>query len=169
MLCHFGINFALLKTFPFVAKCTVLGMHLCRPLFNPSKSIFSMTTRHGNFAAFPLPHEYANAGNTIQAEFGKLKDAVITALQHPNSVKPDFCKLLPDLFHRSLMNNHYQKGDLVWVDLGKPPDEVKGHEQANKRPCVVLSNFGSLKLALVAMFENRTSKFVPQSESLSRI
>jgi len=58
-----------------------------------------MTTRNGNFAIFPLPHEYAKAGNTIQAEFGKLKDAVNAALQHPNYVKSDFCKLLPDLFH----------------------------------------------------------------------
>lgn len=48
------------------------------------------------------------------------------------------------------MNNSYQKGDLVWVNLGAPPDEVKGHEQAYTRPCVVLSDYGPLKLALIA-------------------
>jgi hypothetical protein len=57
-----------------------------------------MTTRNGNFATLPLPHQYANAGNTIRTEYGKLKNAVYSALKNPNSVKVDFCKLLPNLF-----------------------------------------------------------------------
>ncbi len=48
------------------------------------------------------------------------------------------------------MSNIYQKGEVVWVNLGEPPEQVIGHEQGYKRPCVVLSDFGSLKLALVA-------------------
>ncbi len=57
-----------------------------------------MTTRNGNFASFPFPQQYATAGNDIRAEYGKLRDRIYSALQNPNSVKSDFCKLLPDLF-----------------------------------------------------------------------
>lgn len=57
-----------------------------------------MTTRNGNFATLPLPHQYANAGSTIRVQYGKLKDAIHSALKNPNSVKADFCKLLPNLF-----------------------------------------------------------------------
>lgn len=57
-----------------------------------------MTTRNGTFATFPLPQQYSDAGNTIGAEYGKLKDAVHNALQHPGSVKPNLCKSLSVLF-----------------------------------------------------------------------
>lgn len=58
------------------------------------------------------------------------------------------------------MSNIYQKGDVVWVELGKPPKEVKGHEQGYKRPCVVLSDFGPLKLALVAPCTSKMKKYL---------
>ncbi len=64
------------------------------------------------------------------------------------------------------MNNSYQKGDLVWVDLGNPPDEVKGHEQGKKRPCVVLSNFGSLKLALIAPCTSKPKPYLSPTSVL---
>ncbi len=57
-----------------------------------------MTARNGNFATFPLPHQYADADTAIRAEFVKLKDAIYYALQHSGSVKADLCKLLPVLF-----------------------------------------------------------------------
>ena len=64
------------------------------------------------------------------------------------------------------MNNAYQKGDLVWVDLGKPPDEVKGHEQGKKRPCVVLSNYGLLKLALIAPCTSKPKSYLSPTSVL---
>lgn len=36
------------------------------------------------------------------------------------------------------------------MDLGKPPIEVRGHEQAYVRPGVVLANFEHLRLLIVA-------------------
>jgi mRNA interferase MazF len=64
------------------------------------------------------------------------------------------------------MSNVYQKGDLVWVDLGKPPDEVKGHEQGNIRPCVVLSNYGALKLALIAPCTSKPKSYLSPTSVL---
>ena len=43
----------------------------------------------------------------------------------------------------------FSYGSIVNVDLGSPPDEVRGHEQAYERPCVVLKYFSKLKLAVV--------------------
>ena len=57
-----------------------------------------MTTRNGNFATFPLPHQYADADTAIRAEFVELKNSIYSSLQHPGSVKADLCKLLPVLF-----------------------------------------------------------------------
>lgn len=34
------------------------------------------------------------------------------------------------------MSLRYKKDDIVDIDLGKPPKEVKGHEQGYDRPCV---------------------------------
>lgn len=47
------------------------------------------------------------------------------------------------------MNPVYKKGDIVDVDLGKPPKQIKGHEQGLKRPCVVIKAFTSLGLLII--------------------
>ncbi|MBU0486557.1 MAG: type II toxin-antitoxin system PemK/MazF family toxin [Bacteroidetes bacterium] len=47
------------------------------------------------------------------------------------------------------MKQNFQKGEIVNVDLGKPPKEVKGHEQGMDRPCVVIKSFSHLELAVV--------------------
>lgn len=39
------------------------------------------------------------------------------------------------------MNQQFQRGDVVIVDLGLPPVAIKGHEQAKTRPCVVVKFF----------------------------
>lgn len=41
------------------------------------------------------------------------------------------------------------RGDIVFVDLGEVGKSVKGHEQAKKRPCVVVKPMNKLKLAIV--------------------
>jgi mRNA interferase MazF len=58
------------------------------------------------------------------------------------------------------MSTIYQKGDIVWIDLGKPPEEVKGHEQGFKRPGIVLSDFSTLKLALIAPCTSKDKKYL---------
>jgi mRNA interferase MazF len=47
------------------------------------------------------------------------------------------------------MAHTYQSGSIVNVDLGEPPYEVQGHEQAYERPCVIIKLFTELKLAVV--------------------
>lgn len=47
------------------------------------------------------------------------------------------------------MRQSYQKGEVVDVDLGKPQKEVKGHEQAFYRPCVIITSFNNLELAVI--------------------
>lgn len=64
------------------------------------------------------------------------------------------------------MSNIYQKGDVVWVTLGKPPKEVIGHEQGYKRPCLVLSDFGPLKLALVAPCTSKEKSYLSPTSVL---
>lgn len=47
------------------------------------------------------------------------------------------------------MKKLYKKGDIVWADLGMPPDEIKGHEQAKARPCIIIAVFDAIELALI--------------------
>jgi mRNA interferase MazF len=54
---------------------------------------------------------------------------------------------------------NYQKGDVVDVDLGRPPKEIKGHEQGLKRPCIIIKSFDNLGLAIVVPCSSKEPKF----------
>ena len=43
----------------------------------------------------------------------------------------------------------YGRGMIIYIDLGMPPDAVKGHEQAKNRPCMVVKHFEKLQLVTV--------------------
>lgn len=43
----------------------------------------------------------------------------------------------------------YSKREIVDIDLGNPPNEVKGHEQAKLRPCLIIKPLNALKLLIV--------------------
>jgi len=47
------------------------------------------------------------------------------------------------------MKADYASGEVVDIDLGNPPNEVKGHEQAYIRPCVVIKSLKAMELAIV--------------------
>lgn len=51
------------------------------------------------------------------------------------------------------------KGDIVDVDLGQPPNEVKGHEQGYNRPCAIIKAFKNLKLAIVIPINSKQPKY----------
>jgi mRNA interferase MazF len=51
------------------------------------------------------------------------------------------------------------KGEIVDINLGKPPDEVQGHEQAYLRPCVVIRSFGSLGIAIVLPVTSKAPEY----------
>jgi mRNA interferase MazF len=51
---------------------------------------------------------------------------------------------------------NYTDGSVVQVDLGTPPNEIKRHEQAFTRPCIVLKHFERLKLAVVIPCTTKT-------------
>jgi mRNA interferase MazF len=40
-------------------------------------------------------------------------------------------------------------GDICLIDLGEPPNAIKGHEQALTRPCVIIKDFKYLKLFVI--------------------
>ena len=42
------------------------------------------------------------------------------------------------------MKQNYTKGEIINVNLGIPPKEIKGHEQGMERPCVVIKSFNNL-------------------------
>lgn len=53
----------------------------------------------------------------------------------------------------------FTKGEIVNIDLGNPPNEVKGHEQAKLRPCLVIKPFNTLKLLIVLPITSKEPKF----------
>ncbi|HNI43104.1 MAG TPA: type II toxin-antitoxin system PemK/MazF family toxin, partial [Chitinophagales bacterium] len=57
------------------------------------------------------------------------------------------------------MPNTYTKGDVINVDLGSPPAEIKGHEQAYIRPCIVITAFEQLGLVIVIPLTSSKPKF----------
>jgi hypothetical protein len=61
-----------------------------------------MNSLKENLAAFPLPSQYAMAGNSIRADYENLRKEVQKALKHPGSIKKAFCRLFPKLFHLRL-------------------------------------------------------------------
>lgn len=42
-----------------------------------------------------------------------------------------------------------KRGDIVDINLGLPPNEIKGHEQGYTRPCFVVKSLDALKLAII--------------------
>ena len=57
------------------------------------------------------------------------------------------------------MIHHYHKGEIINVDLGEPPDNVKGHEQAYERPCIIIKPFPQLQLAVVVPCTSKEPKY----------
>jgi len=57
------------------------------------------------------------------------------------------------------MKQSFTKGEIVNVNLGAPPKEVKGHEQGYERPCVVIKSFNNLGLAVVVPLTSKEAKY----------
>jgi mRNA interferase MazF len=57
------------------------------------------------------------------------------------------------------MRQNFQKGEIINVDLGTPPHEVKGHEQGYDRPCLVIKSFPPLELVIVIPCTSKEPKF----------
>lgn len=53
----------------------------------------------------------------------------------------------------------YEVGSIIQVDLGKPPDAIKGHEQAFIRPCVVIKDYTHLGLVTIIPFTSVPTKY----------
>lgn len=53
----------------------------------------------------------------------------------------------------------FSKGDIVDVNLGNPPREVKGREQGKDRPCVVVKSFNNLGLLIIVPLTRSESKY----------
>lgn len=57
------------------------------------------------------------------------------------------------------MKHRFTKGDIINVDLGNPPNEIKGHEQGFERPCIVIKSFNNLDLAIVVPLTTKEPKY----------
>lgn len=57
------------------------------------------------------------------------------------------------------MRQIYSKGDIVDVNLGTPPNEVKGHEQGLYRPCIIIKSFNNLELAVIIPLTTKEAKY----------
>lgn len=53
----------------------------------------------------------------------------------------------------------FAKGEIIDVNLGRPPKEVRGHEQGFKRPCIIVRAFKSLGLAIVIPLTSKQPKY----------
>ena len=59
-----------------------------------------------------------------------------------------------------------KRAQVVMIDLGKVPNQVIGHEQANTRPCVVIQTLDYSELAVIVPF---TKQDVPQIYSIVKV
>lgn len=59
------------------------------------------------------------------------------------------------------MADLYKQGDIIDIDLGAPPNEVKGHEQGNTRPCVIFKSHERLGLLIVLPITGTEAKYSP--------
>jgi mRNA interferase MazF len=57
------------------------------------------------------------------------------------------------------MKRHFSKGEIINVNLGAPPNEIKGHEQGFERPCVIIKSFNNLDLAIVVPLTTKEVKY----------
>ncbi len=57
------------------------------------------------------------------------------------------------------MKQNFTKGEIINVNLGIPPKEIKGHEQGMERPCVVIKSFNNLYLAVVVPLTTKEAKY----------
>ena len=49
-----------------------------------------------------------------------------------------------------------KRAQVVMIDLGKVPNQVVGHEQANLRPCVVIQTLDYAQLAVIVPFTSQS-------------
>lgn len=56
------------------------------------------------------------------------------------------------------MTVQFSRGTIVDIDLGVPPNEVRGHEQGNKRPCVVIKSLPQFGIVIVVPFTSKKPK-----------
>ena len=57
------------------------------------------------------------------------------------------------------MKSSFTKGEIVFVRLGKPPEEIKGHEQGFERPCVIIKAFNNLQLGIIVPLTTKIKNF----------
>ncbi len=57
------------------------------------------------------------------------------------------------------MKQNFIKGEIVNVNLGSPPKEIKGHEQGFERPCVIIKSFNNLELAVVVPLTRNEARY----------
>lgn len=58
-----------------------------------------------------------------------------------------------------MQNYSYQKGEIISVDLGNPPNEARGHEQAYDRPCLVIKYLPQFKLLIVVPCTSKEPRY----------
>ena len=57
------------------------------------------------------------------------------------------------------MRQNHTKGEIINVNLGIPPKEIKGHEQGMERPCVVIKSFNNLDLVVIVPLTTKEAKY----------
>ena len=57
------------------------------------------------------------------------------------------------------MKQNYTKGEIVNVNLGSPPKEVKGHAQGMERPCIIIKSFNNLELVVIIPLTTKEAKY----------
>lgn len=57
------------------------------------------------------------------------------------------------------MKLNFTKGEVIDVNLGTPPKEIKGHEQGLNRPCVIIKSFNNLELAVIIPLTTKEAKY----------
>ncbi|WP_250630049.1 type II toxin-antitoxin system PemK/MazF family toxin [Rhodoflexus caldus] len=61
------------------------------------------------------------------------------------------------------MQSAFTKSDILLVNFGQPPTEIKGHEQGYERPCIVIKSLNHLQLAIVVPLTTKEPAYLGYS------
>lgn len=58
------------------------------------------------------------------------------------------------------MKSSFIKGEIVFVRPGRPPEEIKGHEQGFDRPCIMIKAFHNLQLEIIVPLTTKPKNYL---------
>ena len=132
-----------------------------------------MNSLKENLAAFPLPSQYAMAGNSIRADYENLRKEVQKALKHPGSIKKAFCRLFPKLFHLRLQailqkphpfDEQMKGAEVLYAKISRSKIQLEGIESLSESVRFAMRVYDRVMLSIKENPQSKKGK--PELETL---